>query len=84
MVSLLFIGMILDLISTYSGYFIAYSLSLKIFTTLFYVDICEKRLAFLILPIWLINNISQIQYIYYRILIDLNLYDNFFSYDYTK
>ena len=46
--------------------------------------ICEKRLAFLILPIWLINNISQIQYIYYRILIDLNLYDNFFSYDYTK
>ena len=42
------------------------------------VDICEKRLAFLILPIWLINNISQIQYIYYRILIDLNLYDNFF------
>ena len=49
-----------------------------------YVDICEKRLAFLILPIWLINNISQIQYIYYRILIDLNLYDNFFSYDYTK
>ncbi|RLT68152.1 hypothetical protein D7V92_18195 [Parabacteroides sp. CH2-D42-20] len=76
--SLLFIGMILDLISTYSGYFIAYSLLLKIFTTLFYVDICEKRLAFLILPIWLINNISQIQYIYYRILIDLNLYDNFF------
>ena len=56
----------------------------KIFTTLFYVDICKKRLAFLILPIWLINNISQIQYIYYRILIDLNLYDNFFSYDYTK
>ena len=47
-------------------------------TTLFYVDICEKRLAFLILPIWLINNISQIQYIYYRILTDLNLYDNFF------